>query len=229
MTSFERHAFSGLDTEAKSLQATLDQIRAHIGELLDYLLVTLDAPQQGYGPAKEIDKKINELEIETNKKVYDIVTKYTPLGEEMRYVFSMVKVSYIYESIADKLKNSIKRRCRIAGPLPSDIKASLEAMVSTIQKALARAHGLLESFDASGMQELAELKRAASMHQKQAFAVLQGSAAGALTPQESTDTFFVIKNVERVSDQLLDLGKVVYFIVHGTKFERDDEAVQSPA
>lgn len=222
MPIFERHAFAGFDKEVRALRDTLHHMRDECIALMQYTKRTLDNHENGYSGAKAIDKAINLSEIEADNKIYQIIAKYTLIGGEMRYVLSMFKVAYIYERVADKIKNSVKRLCRIDKPLPDELMQTIEKMIDVGSEMLQQSPQLLDAYTAENMAMMADLKKTVSMHHKQALAQIQKLPQDAFSQQENTDLHFVIKNIERVSDLMLDLAKVGYFISTGEKFERGE-------
>jgi phosphate transport system protein len=222
MPIFERHAFSGFDKDVRALRDSLLHMRDQCIALLHYTNRIVEDRTDGYSGAKAIDKAINLVEIEVDNKIYQIIAKYTPIGGEMRYVLSMFKVAYIYERLADKIKNSVKRLCRVDKPLPQELIAAIRQMSDVGADMLSFAPSLLDSYKAEDMAKMAELKKTVSLYHKQALQSLQQIPVDSFSVQEMTDLNFAIKNIERVSDLMLDLAKVGYFISTGEKFERAD-------
>lgn len=220
MPIFERHAFSGFDQEVRDLIATIDQMRNQCIELIGHFRRTCQNSEEGYKTAKALDKEINAGEIEADNKIFEIIAKYTPAGDEMRYVLSMFKVAYIYERSADKIKNSVKRLCRVSQPVPPLLIQSFEQMTDVLVEMLELAPQTLGAYKDEDMNKLAEMKRTVSGYQKQAILTLQKMPAEVIASEVGSDLIFVIKNIERVSDLMLDLAKVGYFIATGKKFER---------
>lgn len=218
MPKFERHAFSGLDEGAAALEALLDTMLKQCFELLDYFTLVMDQPEKGYEHAKAIDAAINANEIEVNTSASLLIAKYAPMGEELRYIVSMLKVAYIYERVADNIKNSIKRRCRLAGPLPTPAYAPLQQLVQVVSTALHETPPLLADYSADGMSRVFEIRREASASYKQALAALHTMSPEGIAARDNSDMHFVIRNIERVSTLMLDLAKVGYYIESGQKY-----------
>jgi len=218
MPKFERHAFSGLDEGAAELEALLATMLNQCFELLDYFAAVMDTPDKGYDGAKAIDAAVNANEIEVNTLASRLIADYAPMGEELRYIVSMLKVAYIYERVADNIKNSIKRRCRLAGPMPTAAYAPLQQLTQVVRKSLEETPPLLAAYSSEGMSRVFEIRREASTVYKQALAVLHTMSPEGLAAGDNSDLHFVIRNIERVSTLMIDLAKVGYYIETGQKY-----------
>lgn len=218
MPKFERHAFIGLDEEAAQLEALISTMQNQCLELLAYFVRVMDAPEEGYAGAKALDSAINANEIIINTRASKIIASYSPLGEDLRHILSMLKVAYIYERVADNIKNSIKRRCRLDAPLPTPIHAPLIALTQIVEQALRETPTLLNHYSADGMSSAFDMRRSASAAYKQALAVLHTLSPQGLVAKDNSDLHFIMRNIERVSTLMLDLAKVGHYIETGQKY-----------
>jgi len=217
---FKGHAFVGLDEQFNMLQTLLLQMQERNLLLLDMLEQELTQVEKRYAQAKAFDKEINALEHQVDHVASSILSKFTVLGTELRFILSVFKMAYILECIADNLKNCIKRLSKLKSTVPPELGQAIRAIAQGTQAPLKECLSLMEHFDEVRFQQLVDQKKDVSQLYRQALLVLQQLPASSFSSDDVTELHFIIRNVERISDLISDSAKLGYFIHTGEKYEK---------
>ena len=149
----------------------------------------------------EADKQINALQLLLEDKTFNILAKRQPMANDLRMVFSAVKVSLYLERIGDMCKGVCKRIVK-GDLLNAKSPKTIDALVNLTKN-------VQQSLDLV----LEDIKE-------------KPEAIEALVP-----LFFIARYLERIGDQATNIAEVTHFIVTGEtlgddrKMEVEDETV----
>ena len=149
----------------------------------------------------EADKQINALQLSLEDKTFNILAKRQPMANDLRMVFSAVKVSLYLERIGDMCKGVCKRIVK-GDLLNAKSPKTIDALVNLTKN-------VQQSLDLV----LEDIKE-------------KPEAIEALVP-----LFFIARYLERIGDQATNIAEVTHFIVTGEtlgddrKMEVEDETV----
>ncbi len=219
MISFENHAFRGLDDALKHLFALQLSMATELGALIALLPRGLDiADPQAVTDAKAIDKKINEAELATDKQVADIINKFSPMAEELRFVLASVKTAGTLERTADKIKNCIKRLAKVNHPLDGTVKARLETSIAAVRAMVPQALQLLVDYQEESAAQLLAYGSTAQESYKAIVIALHTHAPSAAS--DATHLLLVAKNLDQAADMAIEMMKIAHYVNFGTKYEK---------
>lgn len=219
MVSFERHAFKGLDEDLTAADNMIQQMAALVSDQLTVLESALTQNLEDNAKAKMIDKKINALEMEIETHVASIFSKYTLIGDELRFTMTMLKLSSTLERMGDMAKNCVKRVVKLIRPVqPSFVKEAI-VLKKLIDQMLAGSMEMIRRYDDDKAAALLAQEDEADGLYKKIQLLLQQDIGNNARLLESTHMLFIIKNLERMADLTLDVVKLCHYIHHGTKFE----------
>lgn len=220
MISFEKHAFKGLDSDLSSIYAMIQQMAALVSDQLGMLDAALTKGLQDNSDAKSIDKKINGLELDIEAHVSGILSKYTLIGDELRFTMTMLKLSSTLERMGDMAKNCVKRVVKLIKPVQPAFVSEAHALKNLVDKMLSTSMELIQAYDADKAAALLTQEDEADGLYKKIQLLLQQDMGDSARLLESTHMLFIIKNLERMADLTLEIVKLCYYIHHGAKFEK---------
>jgi len=218
--SFEKHAFKGLDSDLSSIYAMIQQMAALVSDQLGMLDAALTKGLQDNSDAKSIDKKINGLELDIEAHVSGILSKYTLIGDELRFTMTMLKLSSTLERMGDMAKNCVKRVVKLIKPVQPAFVSEAHALKNLVDKMLSTSMELIQAYDADKAAALLTQEDEADGLYKKIQLLLQQDMGDSARLLESTHMLFIIKNLERMADLTLEIVKLCYYIHHGAKFEK---------
>lgn len=219
MITFENHAFRGLDESLKQLFALQISMATEIDQLARLLPRGLDvADPESFTQAKQIDKKINEAEVATDTLVADIINKFTPMGEELRFVLASVKTAGTLERSADKLKNCIKRLAKVNHPLDGAVHTELARAITAVRAMLPKALNQIIDYQDDIAQQV--LKHGADVQESYKRVLLQLHTQATVAGSDATHLLLVSKNLEQAADMAIEIMKIGHYVNFGTKYEK---------
>lgn len=215
MLTFERHAFRQFESELKLLLSTLSSMAEIIGGSLGEFEQALGNPD-AFKAAKQKDKQLNSLEYEVDRLVADILAKYSPTGDELRFVITSIKISAALELIGDITKNSVKHVSKLSA-VENAQRGELKKIASLLHYNLDAVMKLVSDYDKAGWQKVyAENEQVESLSKN--FILNLGDAVS--DADMKRHLFLVAKNLERIGDLALDIAKYCHYIHTGQKFEK---------
>ncbi len=219
MISFENHAFKGLDDSLKRLFALQISMTTEIEQLVALLPRGLEvADPESFATAKIIDKHINESELAADKLVAEIINKFTPMGEELRFVLASVKTAGTLERIADKVKNCIKRLAKVNHPLEALVREELSRGIDSLRAVLPKALQQLIDYQHDMTQQI--LFHGAQMQEAYKRILIHLHSQGGAVPSDATHILLVAKNLDQAVDMAIEIMKIGHYVNFGTKYEK---------
>ncbi len=222
MINFSNHAFKELDNDFASAHEMVQQMAALIADQLTMLEVALVQNLEDNSKAKLLDKKVNALEIDIEKQVASIFSKYTLVGDELRFTMTLLKLSSTLERMGDMAKNCVKRVVKLSKPVqPEFIKEATESK-KLIEQMLLTSIELVKHYDEQKAKTLLAQEDEVGGLYKKIQLLLKQDMADNERVLESAHMLFIMKNLERMADYALDIVKLCYYIHHGKKFEKPE-------
>ncbi len=219
MISFQNHAFKGMDASLSKLFEHQRAMAADIELMADLLPRGLEvADPATFADAKLIDKRVNEAELLADKMVADIINKFNPMGEELRFILASVKTAGTLERAADKLKNCIKRLAKVNHPLDAQVKADLSRAITAVRAMLPTALAQLVDYQPEAVQQL--LQAGAQVQESYKRILIQLHAQVTAAASDATHILLVAKNLEQAADMAIEIMKIGHYVNFGTKYEK---------
>jgi len=211
------HAFKDFDQSLKQLErqfkAAIEKIVAMNDLCVQAVekLTDKEALLNFLQQARGLDKEINKIEAENISAIQNIIGKYSPRGQDLRFIIGSVKLATLLESSADKLKNCIKRMVKMDA-LPGEEKTSqIRQMLEENGAVMAILPRLLEGFDDDLSSEMNRRRKQIEMLYREIWTRQSGDEV------TYHNTVMLAKNIERIVDIASDLRKIIYFIHTGER------------
>lgn len=225
MIRFDNHAFKGLDDAFKQLFEVLTTMGDDAQQLIGLLPASLDvADPDAFLRAKEIDKKVNECELQVDASVAAIINKFTVMGEDLRFILAAVKISGTLERAADKIKNCVKRLSRVTHPLDGAIKAEFSTAVTALSAMMPLALGQILDYKPEETEKLLAHGATVQNAYRQILLRLHAHQSSA---DDETHIMLVAKNLEQAADMAVEIMKISHYIHFATKFDKRAAALNA--
>ncbi|MEO7277905.1 MAG: phosphate signaling complex protein PhoU [Sphingomicrobium sp.] len=211
------HTLKAFDDEIDQLRALISQmggLAEHaIGEAMRCLV------QRDVKGATQIivdDKKLDQLEIETERRAVQLIALRAPMAADLRDVVAALKISGVVERIGDYAKNIAKRVPQLehAGKIEP-----LSLLPEMARIATEMVHDVLDAFvarDSEAAVRVCERDQAVDDFYDSIFRTLLTHMME--NPQsigQSAHLLFIAKNIERVGDHATNIAEMVYYAATG--------------
>ena len=213
MQQAREHTLKAFDEDLDRLRALISQmggLAEHaIGEAMR-CLVQRDA--QGASRIVEEDKKLDALEIETERRVVQLIALRAPMAGDLRDVVAALKISGVVERIGDYAKNIARRVPQLenAGKIEP-----LSLLPEMARIATQMVHDVLDAFvnrDAEAAVRVAERDEAVDDFYDSIFrTLLTFMMENPNNIGQAAHLLFVAKNLERVGDHATNIAEMVYY------------------
>ncbi len=211
------HTIKAFDEDLDRLRALISQMGGMAEHAIrESLRCLVQRDLDGAAKIVEDDKKLDALEIETEKRVVQLIALRAPMAGDLRDVVAALKISSVVERIGDYAKNIAKRI-----PLLEDAHniEPISLMPEMARIATEMVHDVLNAFvqrDAEAAVRVVERDRAVDDFYNSIFrALLTFMMENPTNISESTHLLFIAKNIERVGDHATNIAEMVYYAATG--------------
>jgi phosphate transport system protein len=164
----------------------------------------------------EEDKKLDSLEMETERRVIQLIALRAPMAGDLRDAIAALKISAVVERIGDYAKN-IARRVPLLEDAGSIEPLSLLPEMARISTQMV--HDVLDAFvnrDADAAVRVVERDQAVDDFYDSIFrTLLTFMMENPHNIGQSAHLLFVAKNLERVGDHATNIAEMVYYAASG--------------
>jgi len=226
MQQSREHTLKAFDKDLDRLRALISEmggLAEHaIGEAMR-CLVQRDV--EGAKRIVEDDQKLDALEIETERRVVQLIALRAPMAGDLRDTVAALKISGVVERIGDYAKNIARRVPQLESAAQIEPLSLLPEMARIATQMV---HDVLDAFvnrDAEAAVRVVERDQAVDDFYDSIFRTLvtfmmeKPNNIG-----QSAHLLFVAKNLERVGDHATNIAEMVYYAATGEHMaERSDE------
>ncbi|MCM8557662.1 phosphate signaling complex protein PhoU [Sphingomicrobium sediminis] len=208
----------------KAFDEDLDQLRALISQMgglaehqiRESMRCLTQRDIEGARKVVEADRRLDELETETERRAIETIALRAPLAGDLRDVVAALKISNVVERIGDYAKN-IARRVEELESAPAIEPLSLMPEMARI--ATEMVHDVLNAFverDAETALRVARRDQAVDDFYNSIFrTLLTHMMEDSHNIGHATQLLFVAKNIERVGDHATNIAEMVYYAATG--------------
>ncbi|MFP5328601.1 MAG: phosphate signaling complex protein PhoU [Alphaproteobacteria bacterium] len=226
MQQSREHTLKAFDQDLDRLRALISEmggLAEHaIGEAMRCLI------QRDVDGAKRIveeDKKLDALEIETERRVVQLIALRAPMAGDLRDAVAALKISGVVERIGDYAKNIARRVPQLENAGQIEPVSLLPEMARIATEMV---HDVLDAFvnrDAEAAVRVAERDKAVDDFYDSIFrTLLTFMMENPHNIGQSAHLLFVAKNLERVGDHATNIAEMVYYAATGRHMaERPEE------
>jgi phosphate transport system protein len=216
-TTSSGHTIKAFDEDLDRLRALISQMGGLAEHAIrESLRCLVQRDLDGAAKVVEDDKKLDALEIETEKRVVQLIALRAPMAGDLRDVVAALKISSVVERIGDYAKNISKRV-----PL-LDMSSTIEPMSllpEMARMATEMVHDVLNAFverDAAAAVRVCERDHAVDDFYNSIFrTLLTFMMENPNNISQCTHLLFIAKNIERVGDHATNIAEMVYYAATG--------------
>ena len=211
------HTLKAFDQDIDRLRALISQmggLAEHaIGEAMRCLV---QRDSEGAARVIENDKKLDALEVETERRAVQLIALRAPMAGDLRDVVAALKISGVVERIGDYAKNIAKRVPSLENATKIEPLSLLPEMARI---ATSMVHDVLDAFvqrDADVAVQVCRRDDAVDDFYDSIFRTLLTHMME--NPQsigQATHLLFVAKHLERIGDHATNIAEMVYFAATG--------------
>ena len=208
----------------KAFDEDLDRLRALISQMgglaehaiRESLRCLVQRDLEGALRIVENDKKLDALEVETERRAIQILALRAPMAGDLRDVVAALKISSVVERIGDYAKNIAKRVPLLEN---SGAVETLSLLPEMARIATEMVHDVLTAFverDADAAVRVCERDHAVDDFYNSIFrTLLTFMMENPHNISQSAHLLFVAKNIERVGDHATNIAEMVYYAATG--------------
>ena len=211
------HTLKAFDEDIERLRALISQmggLAEHAIEEAMRCLMQRDV--DGAAHVVEEDKKLDRLEIETERRAVQLIALRAPMAGDLRDVVAALKIAGVVERIGDYAK-SIAKRVPLLENMGKIEPISLLGEMARI--ATEMVHNVLDAFverDAEAAVAVCARDDAVDDFYDSIFrTLLTHMMENPQTIGQSAHLLFVAKNLERIGDHATNIAEMVYYAATG--------------
>lgn len=208
----------------KAFDQDLDRLRALISEMgglaehsiNEAMRCLVQRDVEGAEQVVADDKKLDALEVETERRAVQLIALRAPMAGDLRDVVAALKIAGVVERIGDYAK-SIAKRVTLLDNMGKVEPLSLLPEMARI--AVEMVHNVLDAFldrDAEAARAVCQRDDAVDDFYDSIFrTLLTHMMENPQTIGQSAHLLFVAKNLERVADHATNIAEMVYYAATG--------------
>jgi len=211
------HTLKAFDEDIERLRALISQmggLAEHAIQEAMRCLIQRDI--EGAAQIVMDDKKLDALEVETERRAVQLIALRAPMAADLRDVVAALKISGVVERIGDYAKNIAKRVPLLENTGRIEPLSLLPEMA---RMATAMVHDVLDAFverDAEAAVRVCERDDAVDDFYDSVFrTLLTHMMENPHYIGQSAHLLFVAKNLERVGDHATNIAEMVYYAASG--------------
>ncbi len=166
------------------------------------------------------DVEVDQLEEAINDAVINMLVRRQPMADDLRFVFSALKIAGDLERIGDHAKNIAKRATTLNNLPRIEPVASVPRMGRAVQR---RIKDVLDAFNERNATKAMAVWESDTeidnMYNSLFRETLTYMAEDPRSITGCTHLLFIAKNIERIGDHATNIAEVAYFLITGEKIE----------
>lgn len=211
------HTLKAFDDDLNRLRALISEM----GGFAEYAIIEamrclIERDSEGAEKIVENDKKLDALEIETERRVVQLIALRAPMAGDLRDVVAALKISSVVERIGDYAKNIARRVPKLDDMAKIEPLSLLPEMARI---ATVMVHDVLNAFverDAEAAVRVCERDAAVDDFYDSVFrTLLTHMMENPHNIGQAAHLLFVAKNLERVGDHATNIAEMVYYAATG--------------
>lgn len=213
MLTFTHHVDKNYETALRQLSAKLHHMGEQVSRVMDLAEKAIREGGNHTDAAKQIDYDINKTQLEIEEKVAMILSRHTPVMDEMRFILLSIKMGLALERMGDMAKNVVKRIKKMGHAPHAELGDLYLKMIGLTREIL---KGSLHQISHFKPEEAVAIRKLdADVDQAYRDAIYEAQQAFARKKEKVEDfshALFLSKNLERMADHATSLVKYLYYV-----------------
>lgn len=166
---------------------------------------------------RDLDKEVNALDRHISEQATLMLAQRSPMGDDLRFVTSALRIASDLERAGDLAKNTTKRSMKLGDYAPMGILDSLYNMADIVRNMVGDATRAIETRDPSlAMDVWKRDKQVDEIYQEILRLLQQEMQKNPQYIEPATHFVFATKNFERIADYATSLARTVHYVNTGT-------------
>ena len=217
------HTHKAFDEDLNRMRALISQmggLAEHaIGEAMRCLA---QRDLEGAKKIVEDDKKLDALEIETERRVVQLIALRAPMAGDLREAVAALKISGVVERIGDYAKNIARRVPLLNGASDIELLSLLPEMARIATDMVTDVLRAFVERDSDAAVRVFQRDQAVDDFYDSIFrALLTHMMENPHNIGQAAHLLFVAKNLERVGDHATNIAEMVYYAATGEQMVDD--------
>ena len=223
------HTLKAFDEDMERLRALVSEMGGLAEQAIhEAMRCLVQRDTEGAEQVIRDDKKLDTLEVETERRAVQLIALRAPMADDLRDVIAALKIAGVVERIGDYAKNIAKR---VAIVEDSKIRP-ISLLPEMARIAGEMVHNALDAFaarDAAKAASVCERDAAVDDFYNSIFrALLTHMMENPHNITPATHLLFVAKNLERIGDHATNVAEMVYFAATGQYLaDRDTDTAEN--
>jgi phosphate transport system protein len=174
------------------------------------------------------DSTVDRLEIDIDEMCRRVLARRQPMGSDLRFVTTAMKVITDIERIGDLCVNIAERTMELAQESGTEPFEDLSVMAHDVGLMLSQAIGAFVGSDTNAATSIIEADRAVDARYSQAFRqLLKRMLEDPANVSRATRFQAVAKYLERIGDHTTNLAEMIVFMVRGRDIRHEQSQARS--
>ena len=163
------------------------------------------------------DKKVDQLEKDIEELVIKTIALRNPVADDLRQVFSAIKISSALERIGDYSKNIAKRTLIISNEHISKLRQPILDLGTRVYEQLHKALNCFEEQNHLMAKEIWNDDFKIDKMYEILFQELKVHLEKKSNVNVASNLMFVAKNLERIGDHTTHISEMIYYVITGSQ------------
>lgn len=211
------HIVSAYDSELKELIADITEMGDKVLGMMNFARKALDNPSDELvADARALDKKINTLDFGLQKKAVKLIALRQPMGVDLRFVVSTLKIASSMERMGDLAKSTCRKAGKFCSVTSGDVNNDLKEMNALATHMLNNVLTAFRDMDVEKANQVFEEDTDLDDTYKKLLKDVQVLVKNNTDAIPAfADIIFAAKNFERIGDHCSKIADHVHYITSG--------------
>lgn len=178
----------------------------------------------GLGEVFELEKDVNDLEVEVEQDVLSLIARRQPVAADLRFAIMAIKIAGEVERVCDQAVNIAQSTQRLVAELPIK-KPSITPLMA--EKALKMLREALDAFVRGDVklarQVLGEDDEVDSLRDDAFRTMITYMMEDPTTISRAMSLILIARNLERVADHATNIAEDVIFLIEAREIRSEQE------
>lgn len=210
--------FQSYNEQMQHLTDSILRMGGLVEEMITVAVQSLTAKDDAHKDhVRRLDKEVNALDRSISEQATLMLALRSPMGDDLRFVTSALRIASDLERAGDLAKNTTKRSMKLGDYSPSGILDSLHAMANSVRAMVGDALRAIEKRDPELALDVWKRDKKVDGQYHEILRALQAEMQSSPASVESATHFvFAAKNFERIADYATSLARTVHYVTTGT-------------
>jgi phosphate transport system protein len=188
-----------------------------VKEMITVALQSLTAKDDKHKDrVRDLDKEVNALDRSISEQATMMLALRSPMGDDLRFVTSALRIASDLERAGDLAKNTTKRSMKLGDYSPTAVLDTLHNMADIVRNMVGDALRAIETRDPNlALDVWKRDKQVDDIYHDILRSLQQEMQAHPDSVESATHFVFASKNFERIADYATSLARTVHYVTTG--------------